>query len=49
MEDESEDEGTGGLVRPAMALCGIAESAAMGCSVTEWVVEGGVDREVDMR
>ena len=47
--DGSEDEGTGGVVKPVMALCGIAERAAMGCNVTEWVVAGGVDRDVDMR
>lgn len=48
-EDGSEDEGAGGVVRPVKPLWGIAERAAMGCSVTEWVVAGGVDREVDMR
>lgn len=35
MEGESEGDGAGGLVKPVMALCGMAESAAMGCSVTE--------------
>ena len=45
-----EDEGAGGVDKPVKPLWGIAESAAMGCSVTEWVVvAGGVDSEVDMR
>lgn len=48
-EDGREDEGAGGVVKPVKPLWGIAESAAMGCSVTEWVVAGGVDREVDIR
>ena len=43
------DDGTGGVVKPVRPLWGIAESAAIGCSVTEWVVAGGVDRDVDMR
>lgn len=48
-EDGSEDEGVGGAVRPVMALWGIAERAGMGCSATEWLVAGGVDRAVEMR
>lgn len=49
-EGESEGEGAaGGAVKPVSPLWGIAERAAIGCRVTEWVVEGGVDREVDMR
>lgn len=49
-EDGSEeDDGAGGVVKPVKPLWGIAESAAIGCSVTEWVVAGGVDRDVDMR
>ena len=39
----------GGAVKPVRPLWGIAERAAMGCRVTERLVEGGVDREVDMR
>lgn len=48
-EDGSEDEGAGEVVKPVEPHWGIAESAATGCSVTECVVAGGVDREVDMR
>lgn len=48
-EDGREDEEAGEVVRPVKPLWGIAESAGMGCSVTEWVVAGGVDRDVDMR
>lgn len=48
-EDGSEEEGAGEVVKPVKPLWGIAESAGIGCSVTEWVVAGGVDREVDMR
>lgn len=48
-----DDEGAGVVVvvvvKPVKPLWGIAESAAMGCKVAEWVVAGGVEREVDMR